>query len=162
MTRISAHSATAALVVGTLLGTACSRARTPEPTNGKAPYLALHLAYGDSASGRQRLQHGDSAIYVLPDPILSDGDFAAVRPLTRPGALLLQVTCHPQACKRLVAVTGQNVGTHVAVLVASQVRGLAPIASAVGTGGSTTIAVDASGTEAERIVTEVRSRWPTR
>lgn len=162
MTRISAHSAMAALVVGTLLATACSRPPTPEPSTGTAPYLALHLAYDDSAAGRQRLQHGDSAIYVVRDPIVSDGDFAAVRPLTRPGALLLQVTCHPQACARLVTVTGENVGTHVAVLVALQVRGLAPIASAVGTGGSTTIAVDASGTEAERIATEVRSRWPRR
>jgi hypothetical protein len=159
---LSAHSATAALVVGTMLATACSRAPVPEQATRKAPYLALHLAYEDSATGRQRLRHGDSAIYVVRDPILSDDDFAAVRLQARGTGLLLQVTCHPRACTRLATVTGENVGSHLAVLVGSQVRGLAPIASAVGTGGSVMIAVEASGPDSERIATDVRSRWPTR
>jgi hypothetical protein len=145
-----------------MMGTACSRAPIPEPSTGTAPYLALHLAYGDSATGRQRLQHGDSTIYVVRDPIVSDDDFAAVRPLPRAGGLLLQVSCDPAACTRFATVTGQNVGSHLAVLVGSQVRGLAPIASAIGGRGSVTIAVEASGSDSERIATEVRSRWPTR
>ena len=160
--RMSAHWATAALVVGTLLGTACSRAPIPEHSTAKAPFLALHLAYEDSASGRQRLPHGDSAIYVVRNPIVSDDDFAAVGAHPRDGTLLLRVTCYPQACTRLATLTSQNVGSHVAVLVGSQVRSLAPIASAIGTGGSVTIAVEASDADTERIATEVRSRWPVR
>lgn len=151
----------ATLVVGAMMVTACSRAPGPEHGEPETPYIALHLAYTDSATGRLRAQHGDSIIYLAHVPVLSDNDLASVDALARHGRpLILSVHCLPAACARLAAVTGQHVGTHLAVLVGSQVRGVAPIAGSVGAHGSLTIPIDAAEPESDRIVEQVRSRWP--
>lgn len=150
-----------AVIGGAMAVSACSRVSNPDSGEANAPYIALHLAYPDSAAGRQRAQHGDSAIYLARDPILSDNGLASVDALARPGkSLILEVHCLPAACAHFAATTGQHVGSQLAVVVASQVRGLAQIAMPVGSRGSLTIAVDAFGADAERIAQQVRSRWP--
>ena len=150
----------AAVAGGAIAATACSRVPVPDSGATQAPYIALHLAYPDSAAGRLRAQHGDSAIYLAQDPLLSDVDLAGARSEARPGEpLILQVHCLPVACARLAASTDQHVGSHLAVVVASQVRGVAVISGSVGAHGSLTIPIDAVGADAERIAAQVRSRW---
>jgi len=125
------------------------------------PYLALHVAYADSAAGRRRALHGDSIVFIAADPVLSDDDFANVEARAGPhNTTYLQVTCQPDACTRLASATSRNVGGRLAVLMRSRVRSVSRIASAIGARPMFTIAIDADSTEAGQILRELQARWP--
>lgn len=126
-----------------------------------APYIALRLVAREFASGAERAAHGDSIVYLAPPPLLSDADLVRVTAVPRAGEpLTIRVHCRPAACQRLADLTANSVGRSLALVIDSRVRDVVPIMSAVGAGGSLLIQTGATGADADRIVQEIRRRWP--
>jgi hypothetical protein len=125
------------------------------------PYIALRLVVREFTPGAERAEDGDSTVFLAPRPLLSDTDLVRVTALPRSDEpLIIRVHCRPAACERLAGITANAIGHSVALVIDSRVRGVAPIMSSVGTGGSMTLQTGATGAEAERIVQQIRTRWP--
>jgi len=127
------------------------------------PFLPLRLAFTAAAAGRDEVRYGDTTVFLAPDVLMSDDDVLSVRPGAGPaGGLLLRVRYRPGAAQRLATATGAHLGEQLAVLLESRVWSLARTQSPIGRGDSLTIGTSATGADAERLVAQIRSRWPPR
>ena len=153
-----------AVVLAGVATVGCARMSTVAPRTARpAPFLALRLAFNDSALGRERARYGDTTFFLAPDVLLSDEDVLSVSSVVRPvGGLLLHVRYRPEAAHALRTATARHVGDRMAVLLDSRVWVVAPIAGAIGGAGDLLIATGATGDDAERIALQIRSRWPAR
>lgn len=153
--------ASAALLL--LVGAACgvtgqSRAAT---TGTPPPLLELRLAYADSSRDRDRYQHGDTVVYLGRPALLTDTDVTAARPfIGESGALFLDVRISPAAATRLDSGSSAHINGRLGLVVASRLRTVLPIMSAIGARGHVTINTGVTGTEAEQIAARIRTRWP--
>ena len=141
---------------------ACARnpRAVPELTVA-APFLAVRLAFQDSAMGRERARYGDTTVFLASEALLSDRDIVSVRTTAQPnGGLLLRVRYRPEAAARLAEATGGHVDDQLAVLLDSRVWSLARIAGRIGRGDSLLIATSATGADADRLNLRIRSIWP--
>ena len=157
--------AVAALIVSTVLPGCVSTPATPAtpPPPIRSSFLALRLAFADSAPGRQAARYADTTVFLAPEVLMSDDDVIRVRPSTgADGELVLQVHYQPAVSQQLLAATGAHVGDRLAVLLDSRIWSLARIQSAIGRGESLAIATDATGLDAERLAAHIRTKWPPR
>ena len=138
-----------------------TRQRLLSKPEAPAPYVALRLVVPEAMPDAERAAHGDSTIFLARRPFLSDEDLVRVTTHPRAGEpLAIRVHCRPVACERLAGLTASVIGRSLALVIDSRVRSVSPIMSSVGTGGSLLVQTGATGTDAERIIREIRSRWP--
>ena len=141
----------------------CARSAAAPPRQAAtAPFFALRLAFSDSAAGRERAQHGDLAVFMAPDPLLSDRDVLSLSPETSAeGELILDLHYRPESAERLALQSTKYVGNYVVLTLDSRVWNVVPIVSeSWGKLGRMVIASTITGADAVRISEQIRSRWP--
>lgn len=154
------HAAATMMLAGVVAGCARPSPATPTPAI-PSPFLALRLAFTDSAAGRAPARYRDTVVFLSPDVVMSDDDVLGVRAGAGPeGELVLRVRYRPAAGQRLLTATGAHLGDQLAVLLDSRVLSVARIQSPIGRGDSLTIATSATGADAERLTAQIRSKWP--
>ena len=127
--------------------------------------LELRLVLPEPTAQSVSADFGGKALYLAPEPVVSDSDFITVQAIGQrePGGrqnIILTVECTPEADERMRSISGRNIDERIAVLFDGVVRSAPVVKSAVGCSSGNAVSLPAADGEAERIVERVRSRWP--
>lgn len=149
----------AALGLGILAG--CSPVVTSATfSDGGGSLISIHLATDREQAGLKPVRFEGQVIFMESDPILGDGEIAAVHSGRSAQGVVLDVHFTAEGAEELRKVTAENVGNRLVLMFGSKVVGVPVIRSRL-EGPRVQMPIPAaSADEAEVIVERVRARWP--
>jgi len=130
-----------------------------EQTGTAGPLIELRLVSETAASGLERSEWEGADLWLEPEPVISNPDFASLSAYTRPGSLRLRIDLSDEAGERFGEVTGGNIGRRLAMLIDGRVVSAPVIRDRLGPRAIADIPLDASvpllQEEAERLAAAI-------
>ena len=122
------------------------------------PLIELRLVRDDEGPGLTSNELDGETLYLEANAVLSDQDFEGVRTTIRSDQLYLELQLTGEARERLMAVTADEIGTRLAILIESEVRSAPTIRDVIDNARSTMV-IPASEEEARRLAALIDARW---
>lgn len=125
-----------------------------------APLMSIQLASQEEQPGFEPVEFAGRALFMAPEPIVSDDDVAAAVAARGEDAVVLDMRLTPGGAEQLRKVTLDNIGRPLVLRFDSDIVGVPIIRSEI-SGSRVQLSVPAtSDLEVDEIVERVRARWP--
>ena len=144
--------------IAALLTMACASSPAQSPV-GSSPILEFRLVHPEQKPNLISVEFESSALYLDPQPVLSDPDIVSAQPFERRDQVILSLELTDEAAARMERVTSENIGSRMALLIDGQVV-TATVIQTAGAMRNVQVAVPRPAAEAASLSARVHAKWP--